>query len=110
MTKATKNNGTFEAINTREGLGYIATRNNYEIITTPCDDYYRATLWVYDRPMVSVEGYNANWSISQLAKTAQAIAWTEENASDDVFALAKDLYDFIKRPTREIYNSRRLAH
>lgn len=106
MTKATKNNGTFEALNMREGVRYSAKRDEVEIVLTPCDGYYLATLWLFDRPMVDAEGYSARWAVSQLAKATKAIAWTEENVVDEVMALAKDLHAFIKRPARETYNSR----
>lgn len=106
MTKATKNNGTFEALNMREGVRYIAKRENMEITLAPCDGYYLATLWLFDRPMVHTEGHNANWSIAQLVKATKAIAWTEENVVDEVQTLAKDLNAFVKRPARETYNSR----
>ena len=106
MTKATKNNGTFEALNTREGVRYSAKRENVEIIATPCNGYYLATLWLYDRPMVDAEGHNATWAVSQLFKATKAIAWTEESVITDTETLAKDLYHFIKRPARETYNSR----
>ena len=106
MTKATKNNGTFENLNTREGARYSAKRGNVEIVATPCDNYYLATLWLYDRPMVSAEGYNATWSLGQLVKATKATAWTDENTINETVTLAKDLYDFIKRPAREKYNNR----
>lgn len=106
MTKATKNNGTFEALNMREGVRYSAKRENMEIVATPCNGDYFATLWLFDRPMVDAEGHSAGWSIAQLAKATKAIAWTEENTADEVWTLAKDLCGFIKRPARETYNSR----
>ena len=106
MTKATKNNGTFEALNMREGVRYSAERENMEIVLTPCDGYYLATLWLFNRPMVDAEGHNANWSLAQLVKTTKATAWTEKDTADRVQALAKDLNQFIKRPARETYNNR----
>lgn len=106
MTKAMKNNGTFEALNTREGVRYSAKRESMEIILTPCDGYYLATLWCFDRPKVDAEGHNASWSIGQLVKATKAIAWTEEDTADRVQALAKDLHQFVKRPPRETYNNR----
>ena len=106
MTKATKNNGTFEALNMREGVRYSAKRENMEIVLTPCDGYYLATLWLFNRPMVDAEGHNANWSLAQLVKATKATAWTEENTADKVMALAKDLNQFVKRPARETYNNR----
>lgn len=106
MTKAMKNNGTFEALNMREGVRYSAKRGEVEIVVSPCDDYYLATLWLYDRPKVDAEGHNASYALGRLVKATAAISWTDASVVDEVVALAKDLNDFIKRPARETYNSR----
>ena len=106
MTKATKNNGTFEALNTREGIRYSAKRANMEIVLTPCENYYHGTVWMYDRPKVDAQGETATWTLSRLAKATNEIVWTDENTSKEVFDLAKDLNAFIKRPKRETYNNR----
>lgn len=106
MTKATKNNGTFEALNTREGVRYIAKRESMEITLAPCDGYYLATLWLFDRPTVHADGFNAAHSLELLVKAASAISWDNENVVNEVMTLAKELYQFIKRPARETYNSR----
>ena len=106
MTKATKNNGTFEALNTREGMRYSAKRGEVEIVATPCDGYYLATLWLYDRPKVDAEGHSAGHALGRLVKATAAISWTDEGVVDEVTTLAKDLNQFIKRPARETYNNR----
>lgn len=106
MTKATKNNGTFEALNTREGVRYSAKRENMEIVLAPCEEYYLATLWMYDRPKVHADGFTANHSIELLVKAVSAISWDDENVVNETTTLAKELYQFVKRPARETYNSR----
>ena len=106
--KATKNNGTFEALNTTTGARWTATRGEIEVWvgTTECGDYL-ATLWADNRPMVHAEGTDAHWALKQLAKECEATNWDDADFfSRDVFPLCKDLNDFMKRPMRETYNSR----
>jgi len=110
--KATKNSGTFESIKMAAGgTLWTAIRGNYEVFVNPADggEWYLATLYCYNRPMVDAEGESAKWALQQLAKACKATAWTSEY--DDFFAevifpLCKDLNDFMKRPPHETYNSR----
>lgn len=107
--KATKNDGTFEALNTREGMRYIATRGNVEVWLSPYEYGYTASLYTYNRPQMHADGVSATWALQQLAKECKATAWVSE--CDDFFAevifpLCKDLNDFMNRPARETYNSR----
>lgn len=105
--KATKNNGTFEALNTREGIRYIATRGDVEVWVSPISDGYLASLFAYNRPAEHVEGETAKWALHQLAKACAVIVWDDETFFDaQLFPIMKDLNDFMKRPPRETYNSR----
>ena len=105
--KAMKNSGTFEALNTREGIRYIATRNDIEIWVSPIDGGYLASLFAYNRLVEHVEGETAKWALHQLAKACAVTMWDDETFFDtQLFPTMKDLNDFMKRPPRETYNSR----
>lgn len=108
--KATKNNGTFESINMVDGgTQWIATRGELELSVNPAcgGDWYLATLWCSDYPMIEVEGSTAKWALQQLAKQCKVTPWTDDEFYErDIFPLCKDLNDFMKRPPRETYNSR----
>lgn len=110
--KATKNNGTFESINMVDGgTLWTATRGDYEVFVNPAcgGDWYLATLYCYNRPMVEAEGESAKWALHQLAKECKATTWASEYEDfygEVIFPLSKDLNDFMKRPPRETYNSR----
>ncbi len=107
MTKATKNNGTFEALNTREGMRYIATRGNVEIWVSPYECGYLASLYTYDHPQAHTEGKTAGMALHFLAKQTAATVWDDESFfNSELLPLLKDLNDFMNRPARETYNSR----
>ena len=108
MLKATKNNETFEVLNTTTGTCWIATHDEIEvrINATECG-HYLATLWIYDRPKIHVEGENAQWALTQLAKECKSIVWDDTDFYQcEVFPLCKNFNDFMKRPIRETYNIR----
>ena len=111
MAKATKNGAKFEKFMTREGMLYVCSKGDYDIELFPYqidgETYYLGTLCGYARPLLSIEGTSATYTLGRLVKLAKRTAWTDANFFDDVvFPMSKDLNDWVKRPDRETYNSR----
>ena len=100
MSKATKNNGTFEALRTRDGMHYSANRERVRIDLAPADSFYHASLWYCDSLQADVIGFDAIHALGLL------VGEMSGGAANAIITLAKDLYQFINRPARETYNSR----
>lgn len=109
--KATKNSTKFEKFMTREGMYYVCSKGDYDITLSPYqingETCYLGTLCGYARPLLSVEGTSAAYTLGRLVKLAKRTAWTDADFFGSVvFPMGKDLNDWVKRPDRETYNSR----
>ena len=107
MTKAMKNGATFETYNNRDGKCYVAKHEELELWVEAANDEYLATLCNYGRVLLCVEGNSAKWALHQLMVAAKGTSWTDDQFfATEVFPLAKNLNEWMKRPERETYNMR----
>ena len=104
-----KNTATKNGMKFTTNAGFWSVENGlYEIVIGKCEDDFSASLW-FDgsRIMLEAEGYSPSWALHQFTLAARDIPWTDESFfADTIFPMAKNLNDWMNRPTRETYNAR----